>query len=139
MHQVRPVRGGDGSRIWQLLRQFVTTYAPSEDAFAASFPKLLDGNGIVFLCVEDDGFLAGYILAHVMPTLFANGPILEIIECVVDEPRRSLGLGRVLVQAALAAGWTKGCVEATVPTRRAAAFYERLGFTRTAQYLKIKR
>jgi len=136
---IRPALASDGTRVWQLLRQFATSYPPDEAAFGATFPKLMGREGTVLLVAEADGFVSGYLLAFELPTLFANGPILEIMELAVDEARRGQGLGRALVKRALELAWSRHCVEAVVPTRRASKFYERFGFTRTADYLRLSR
>jgi GNAT superfamily N-acetyltransferase len=121
------------------LGKFVTSYEPSEEGFAATFPELVGKLDCVFQCIEVAGVVEGYVLAFAIPTLFANGPVLEIIELFVDEPRRGDGLGKALVEAAVGAAWNFGCVEVVVPTRRSAGFYEMLGFARTAEYLKLRR
>jgi len=136
---VRVAQESDGQRVWQLLRQFATSYPPDETAFVETFPSLLGRVETVFLVAEADGFVHGYLLAFEIPTLFANGSILEIIELVVDEARRGEGLGSRLVNEALQIAWTCRCTEAVVPTRRAAPFYERLGFKKTADYLKLSK
>ncbi|AIE85915.1 GCN5-like N-acetyltransferase [Fimbriimonas ginsengisoli Gsoil 348] len=91
------------------------------------------------MVAEQSEVVVGYLLAHALPTLFAGGPILEIVELVVDPEKRGEGVGRALVEHALTEAWSNGCVEVVAPTRRAAAFYEHLGFEPTATYFKRKR
>ena len=136
---IRPAAPADETRVWALLRQFATTYAPSEPAYAASYAKLLTEPDAMFLVAVSGGEVVGYLLGFELPTLFANGPILQLTELVVDEHRRGAGLGRKLVEDALVRAWDRGCMEVVVATRRAAPFYERLGFARSAEYLKLRR
>ena len=87
--------------------------------------------------LEED--LRKVMLAHRSLTLFAGGPILQIVELFVEESRRGQGIGQALVLVALEQGWAMGCVETVVPTRRASRFYRRLGFAPTAEFLKMER
>ncbi len=80
--------------------------------------------------------MVGYLLALRMPTLFAGGPILELLELTVDTPERGRGTGSALIRAAQARAREAQDVEVTVPTRRAADFYRDLGFHETAAYFK---
>ena len=67
-------------------------------------------------------------------TLFANGAVVQVEELFVEEAKRGAGTGQVLVAAVVEWARQRGAVEVTVPTRRAGAYYERLGFERTAEY-----
>jgi len=136
--EIRTVTAQDGTRVWQLLGQLAVTYRPDEAAFAATFNALLGRKDTVFLVATADSAAVGYLLGYKLPTLFANGPILEIVELVVDEPRRGEGFGKKLVEGAVTRAWSDGCIEAVVMTRRAVPFYENLGFVRSADYLKLK-
>jgi GNAT superfamily N-acetyltransferase len=71
-------------------------------------------------------------------TLYANGPTAELIELMVGKTRRKRGIGRVLVEAAMAWARERGCVEVNVPTRRAGDYYEKLGFEETASFYRCK-
>jgi GNAT superfamily N-acetyltransferase len=121
------------------LQHFAASYTPDEASFSATFPRLVECKSALFLGADCDGFLSAYLLAHEIPTLYANGGILQISELFVDEPRRGSGLGKALVEAAVTHAWQQGFAETVVPTRRAAPFYEKLGFERTAELLKLRR
>lgn len=136
---VRSVCSSDGPQIWPLLVQFAKSYSPSKEAFDVSLGGLIEDPRARFLVIEERGAILGYALGFILPTLFANGPILDILEVVIDESRRGEGLGRTLIGELLRVGWEFGCLEAVVPTRRATSFYEKLGFERTAEYLKIRK
>ena len=86
------------------------------------------------LVAEDGGTLAGYAMAVEFGTLFANGAVVQIEELFVEEAKRGAGTGQALVSAVVEWARQRGAVEVTVPTRRAGAYYERLGFDRTAEY-----
>ncbi len=139
MPVIRPAAEGDEPSLWRLLGQLAISYQPDEAAFASTIPLLKGREDVVLLVAEADATVVGYLLGIVLPTLFANGPILAITELVVDAPMRGTGIGRKLTAEAVDGAWTLGCVEVVTMTTRAATFYEGLGFIRSADYLQLKR
>ncbi|MEU0061293.1 GNAT family N-acetyltransferase [Streptomyces sp. NPDC006334] len=137
----RNARADDATDVYRLLCEFATSYRPDRAAFdAATFPGVMAAVGkgrAEFLIAESDGQVAGYALAARMPTLFAGGPVLQLLELAVHEPLRGRGLGSLLVRETLIRAMRAGDAEVVVPTRRAADFYRRLGFVETATYLKV--
>ena len=110
------------------------SYEPDRNAFASSFAAMVDSQDVALLVADDGGALAGYAMAVGFATLFANGSVVQIEELFVEEAKRGAGTGRALVAAVVEWARRRGAVEVTVPTRRAGAYYERLGFKRTAEY-----
>ncbi|WP_407648963.1 GNAT family N-acetyltransferase [Glycomyces albidus] len=137
---VRAAAPADAADVYRLLRDFATSYRPERAVFEnRTFPGVLEAaaDGTAeFLVAERTGAVVGYLLAARVPTLFAGGTVLEILELAVDEGHRGDGIGSLLVRTATARARQAGDVEVTVPTRRAAGFDNRLGFTETAAYLK---
>ncbi|TDC72237.1 GNAT family N-acetyltransferase [Streptomyces hainanensis] len=140
MMTVRDATSSDADGIYRLLSGFVTSYRPDRAVFDdATFPRVIEAasdGGAEFLVAERDSCVVGYLLALRVPTLFAGGTILELLELTVDEPLRGRGTGSALVRAAQARAREARDVEVTVPTRRAADFYRTLGFHETAVHLK---
>jgi GNAT superfamily N-acetyltransferase len=135
---VRAAEAFDAEDVFSLLVQFATSYSPDAGAFEAHFPRLLaDPNAVLWVAILH-GQVVGYILAFRLLTLYANGPITEIQELIVDPTHRGLGIGRRLVEAIVELAHGAGCAEVTVPTRRAMDYYARLGFVETATYWKLK-
>ncbi|MER6283576.1 GNAT family N-acetyltransferase [Streptomyces sviceus] len=137
---VRPATASDADAVFRLLAGFATTYRPDPVGFTAvTFPEVLraaaEGRA-EFLVAERDTQVTGYAYAARMPTLFAGGTVLELLELAVDTSVRGRGTGSRLVRAMQDRARHAQDVEITVPTRRAADFYRRLGFTETARYLK---
>jgi N-acetylglutamate synthase-like GNAT family acetyltransferase len=118
----------------------VTSYRPERGIFdRVTFPRVLDAaasGGAEFLVAQQDVRVIGYVLGLRMPTLFAGGTVLEVLELAVEAPLRGRGTGSALVRAVQARARDAQDVEVTVPTRRAAGFYRGLGFRETASYLK---
>ncbi|WP_328746968.1 GNAT family N-acetyltransferase [Streptomyces sp. NBC_00285] len=137
---VRPATTADADAVFLLLRDFATTHRPGQERFAAvTFPQVLRAaaeNRAEFLVAEQETRIVGYAYAARMPTLFAGGTVLELLELAVAPSRRGRGTGSRLVRAVQARARQAGDVEVTVPTRRAADFYRRLDFTETAALLK---
>jgi N-acetylglutamate synthase-like GNAT family acetyltransferase len=134
--RIRPAASADADDLFALLLQFAVTYRPERSAFDQHFPLLLRANDAELLVGLLDGTVVAYALAFRLLTLYANGPIMELQELMVDPACRNRGIGRKLVEAVVERARASGCVEVTVPTRRAAEYYISLGFTETAVYLK---
>ncbi|MFF7467789.1 GNAT family N-acetyltransferase [Streptomyces sp. NPDC008092] len=140
MTAVRDATPLDADDIYRLLSGFVTSHRPDRAVFDdATFPRVVEAaaaGGAEFLVAEEDSCVIGYLLAVRMPTLFAGGTVLELLELTVAEPLRGRGTGAALIRAAQARAREAKDVEVTVPTRRAAGFYRALGFHETAVHLK---
>jgi N-acetylglutamate synthase-like GNAT family acetyltransferase len=137
---VRPATAPDADAVLRLLTDFATTYRPAPDRFrTVTFPEALraaaEGRAEFLVAVRDTQVI-GYAYAARMPTLFAGGTVLELLELAVDAPLRGQGTGSRLVQAMQTRAREAADVELTVPTRRAVDFYRRLDFNQTATFLK---
>ncbi|MFD4599194.1 GNAT family N-acetyltransferase [Streptomyces sp. NPDC058464] len=139
MTTVRDATPSDADDIYRLLSGFVTSCRPDRAVFDdATFPRIIEAaadGSAEFLVAERDSRVVGYLLAVRVPTLFAGGTILELLELTVAEPMRGRGTGSALIRAAQARAREAKDVEVTVPTRRAADFYRALGFHETAVHL----
>jgi len=131
---IRRAEAADADAVFAMLERFAMSYEPDRNAFERSFDAMIDAQDVVLLVAEDGGTLAGYAMAVEFRTLFANGAIVQIEELFVEEAKRGAGTGQALVAAVVEWARQRGAVEVTVSTRRAGAYYERLGFERTAEY-----
>ena len=119
-------------------------YPSSPEEIELRLRDVLDrpSGGAVFVA-EDEGEVAGWL--HVLGNhTIETAPFALILGLVVDETRRSRGIGASLVQAA--ADWAVGegysmlRVRSNVVRERAHDFYERLGFERAkSQVVLVKR
>jgi GNAT superfamily N-acetyltransferase len=135
---IRPARPADADALFPLLQQFAMSYRPDRAAFDRHLPLLVAADHADLLVAELDGRPVGYALAFHLLTLYANGVVAELQELMVAPEHRGRGIGRRLVTAIIERARAVGAVEVTVPTRRAAEYYLRLGFEDTATYLKLK-
>lgn len=134
---IRPARPADTDGLFELLLQLGADYHPDRTAFDASFGTLAgDGDSSSILVAELSGRPVGYALVTVTPLLHANGSSAQLQELVVDKNLRGTGVGTELIEAVEALCRAQSVRQLTVPSRRSADFYERLGYTSTADFLK---
>lgn len=133
---IRPAQQGDAERVWTLLGQMGAAFEPDRAAFDTNYPKLIASPDELLLVAEEDGEVVGYALTVFSTLLYTNGLSGQLQELVVDENRRRGGAGRSLVEAVEAECVARGAAQLVVATRRAAGFYDRLGYYISADYLK---
>ena len=66
--------------MFEMLGDFVTSYAPERTAFDRSYATIVSRQDGSLLVAEDARGVVGYLLAADMTTLFANGPVTELLE-----------------------------------------------------------
>jgi GNAT superfamily N-acetyltransferase len=138
--RIRSAEPSDAAAIAGLATQLGYPTTPEEAASRLRDVASRPENAV--LVAEAEGAVAGWIHVagshHVETTAFA-----EILALVVDESRRSGGLGAGLVEAA--ADWAARHgfrtlrVRSNVVRERTHAFYERLGFARTKSQVVFAR
>ncbi|MEQ1734804.1 MAG: GNAT family N-acetyltransferase [Rhodoglobus sp.] len=136
---IRAARLNDADRVFALLQQLASGYAPDRAAFDESFAFLVDAQEAtsVLLVAEDDAErLTGYALTTVTPLLHINGRSAQLQELVVDNDVRGTGVGTALIEAVEDLCRMLRVKQLTVASRGAADFYERLGYHSTADFLK---
>ncbi len=136
---IRAARLSDADRVFVLLHQLSSGYAPDRSAFDESFAFLVDEEEAtsVLLVAEDDAErLTGYALTTVTPLLHINGRSAQLQELVVDNNVRGTGVGTALIEAVEDLCRSLRVKQLTVASRGAADFYERLGYRSTADFLK---
>lgn len=128
----------DADTVFSLLKQLAETYAPDRAAFDETFEALIqDETGVLLLVAEDaDHVVRGYALATINRLLYTNGRSAQLQELVVDSHARGTGVGTKLIESLEAACRERDVKQLTVPSRRSAGFYERLGYRSTADFLK---
>lgn len=136
---IRAARPGDEDALFGLVQQLGHALIPDRSAYAATLADYFAGKqpGVVLLVIDDgsDGLL-GYALTTIVPLLATNGPSAELQEIVVDEQARGRSYGTLLVRAVEAECEKRGVTQLTVASRRAGGFYDRLGFTDAAEYMR---
>ena len=143
--QIRPARLEDAEAVFGLLGQLAASFEPDRAAFDRTFADLFQAAGaqtsttnetMLLVAEDDDGTVRGYALTSIVPLLYTNGPAAQIHELVIDESARGKHLGSQLVHAIEQECLSRGVRQLTVASRRAAGFYDRLGYHSTAEFLK---
>lgn len=137
---VRSAAVDDADAVFALVRQLGSAFVPVRSAFDDSFAALIgeeDATGAFLYVVEDDeGAVSGYALTTVARLLSTNGLSAQLQEIAVDAAVRGQDLGTQLVHAVEAECVRRGVRQLTVAARRAGGFYDRLGYTQNAEYMR---
>jgi GNAT superfamily N-acetyltransferase len=134
---VRAALPGDADAIFRLIGGLVDSETPDRAGFDRTFASFV-GEGVqpLTLVAEVGGVVVGYALVSITPLLYTNGASAQLQELVVDSAAQNVGIGSALVEAIEGVCRERGAGQLTVPSRRSAGFYERLGYRSTADYLK---
>lgn len=125
--------------MFELVRQLGAAFVPVRSAFDDSFTAIVSGpNDEVLLLVAEspDGVVQGYALTTIARLLSTNGLSAQLQEIAVDEDARGLDLGTALVHEVEAECIRRGVRQLTVAARRAGGFYDRLGYSQNAEYMR---
>ena len=118
-------------------QRFIAATSRTESQYGGYLGTQLEEPNIVILVAERDGEVIGYTYSGVEGTDYMSlrGPAGVMYDIVVDPDHRQQGVGRLLVDATLAALKSKGAPRVVLSTaeRNAAAqrLFDRAGFRRT--------
>lgn len=134
---IRAASLGDAAAVFALVSQLADHYEVDRSAFDLAFADAVNGGDRSVLLVADiDGHVAGYALMTVAHLIYTRQDAAQIQELIVDSAWSRRGIGSRLVGAVEDICRTRGIDELTVASRRAPAFYDRLDYRSTADYLK---
>lgn len=139
MSGVRRAVATDADAVFDLVRQLGAAFVPVRSAFDESFAAIVDGadDDVLLLVAENDaGVVQGYALTTIARLLSTNGLSAQLQEIAVDEEARGLDLGTALVHEVEAECIRRGVRQLTVAARRAGGFYDRLGYSQNAEYMR---
>jgi GNAT superfamily N-acetyltransferase len=133
---IRRAAPQDTEAVLALARDFATSFVVEPVAFRKSFSTLLADPHACLLIAEQDGQVVGYLLGFEHMTFYANGPVAWVEEITVSTHHRRRGVGRLLMQGF--EGWAaaRGARLVALATRRAASFYQALGYAESASYFR---
>jgi N-acetylglutamate synthase-like GNAT family acetyltransferase len=135
--QVRLARESDHDRILELVTKLGHVVPVDAASFDVSFTQALtDAPRTIVHVAEVNGEVVGYALTTVNVLLYTNGPSAQLQEIVVDDSVQARGVGTALVRAVEQACVDLGVTQLTVASRRAGGFYDRLGYTQQAEYMR---
>jgi N-acetylglutamate synthase-like GNAT family acetyltransferase len=136
---VRRADASDADAVFDLVRQLGAAFVPVRTAFDESFAAIVNGDhsDVLLLVAENaEGVVRGYALTTIARLLSTNGLSAQLQEIAVDEDARGLDLGTVLVHEVEAECIRRGVRQLTVAARRAGGFYDRLGYSQNAEYMR---
>src|SRR4051812_15033935 len=136
MIMIRAAQPEDAGCVLELARKLATSFTVEENSFARSYFSLLSAPDTCSQVAEVNGAVVGYVLGFAHPTFFANGPVAWVGEIMVREDCRRRGLGRQLMAAFEKWAGSRGSKLSALATRRAAAFYQSLGYEDSAAYFR---
>ena len=136
--RVRDAVADDYAQLLPLAQELATSFEVELAAFRAVLEGLLIAPTGLVLVAERQAQIVGYALAQLHFTFHANGPVVWVEEVMVAGPHRSVGAGRALMTATEEWGRTQGAAYVALATRRAASFYEALGYEPSATYYRRK-
>jgi ribosomal protein S18 acetylase RimI-like enzyme len=141
--RIRRARPEDDASIAELMEQLeAVAHGTVGPGLKARFTQILalDHHGL-WVAETEEG-VAGLVTASLRPTVYHSGPSVLIDELVVDARMRGRGVGRALVEAAVAWALDRGASEVEVSTEigneAAQAFYRRCGFRSEAMLLELE-
>jgi len=117
--------------------RFIAATPRTEKSYGSFLGTQLEEPNIIILVAERDGEVIGYTYAGVEGTdyMALRGPAGVVYDIVVDPAHRRQGVGRMLLDAALAALKARGAPRVVLSTAErndsAQRLFDRAGFRRT--------
>ena len=163
--RIRPATPFDSDAVFSLVEQLADSYDVDREAFdeafrnavgqgddhlllvaegpavndAAGIDAAADGAATALASTTGTGApLFGYVLMTIARLMYTRGDTAQIQELIVDSGARNDGIGSRLVYAVEDICRERGISQLTVASSRAAAFYDRLDYRSTADFLKKK-
>jgi len=133
---VRQAEQVDLDQVYGLAKALATSFMPEREAFARSFAGVLANDSAGLWVVDCQGELIGYCLSFDHVAFYANGRVAWVEEIFVKNEWRMAGVGRALMIAVEQWALTRGARLVGLATRRAAAFYQALGYEESAVYYR---
>jgi GNAT superfamily N-acetyltransferase len=134
--QIRPAGAADAQEVAVLAGQLARSFAFSREAFDRAYPELIAARDACLLVAADGDQRAGYLLGFRHLTFYANGPVGWVEEVLVRDGERGRGVGRALMSEFERWAADQGCALVALATRRAAPFYQALGYDESATYFR---
>jgi ribosomal protein S18 acetylase RimI-like enzyme len=126
----------DGAAILSLAQAFATSFFVEPSTFQQAFSALLTDTHLRLIVAEQDEQVIGYLLGSTHMTFYANGSVAWVEEITVNEAYRGQGIGRMLMHDFERWAAERDARLVALATRRAAAFYESLGYEESARYYR---
>src|SRR5215472_4902411 len=133
---IRRAETGDADAIASLAADLAQSFSFSRTRFRRSYPALLAADDACLLVAMEGPEHVGYLLGFQHLTFYANGPVAWVEEVLIRRQNRGRGVGRALMTAFEQWAAGRGCALVALATRRAAPFYQALGYAESAVYFR---
>jgi ribosomal protein S18 acetylase RimI-like enzyme len=136
--RIRPATLADADAVFALVDQLADRYDVDREAFDDAFHHAVEqaDDHILQVAESADGKVIGYALMTIARLMYTRDDIAQIQELIVDEGARNAGVGSRLVYAMEDICRARNLSQLTVASSRAPAFYDRLDYRSTADFLK---
>jgi GNAT superfamily N-acetyltransferase len=133
---VRPATLEDEPVVYQLAANMATSFAVERRTFRNSFLSLIEASEAFVLVADVGGRVGGYLLGFTHLTFYANGPVAWVEEIAVQPQLRRQRLGALLMAEFEGQATAAGAALIALATRRAASFYDAIGYEPSATYFR---
>ena len=134
--RIRVATPQDVESVFSLASGLATSFKLDRRPFGASFHQILSDDHALLLVAAEGAEVIGYCLGFIHPTFFANGGVAWVEEIMVHASRRKKGVGRSLMMEFEKWSTGRGAKLIALATRRAAEFYQALGYEESATYFR---
>lgn len=133
---IRKVQETDVDDIFNLTKQFATSFETDYVLFKISFNSLIQEPSAHFLLAEENEKIIAYCLGFDHYTLYANGKVAWLEEIFVLEDHRRHGVARLLMSEFENWARFRNSKLVGLATRRARDFYTSIGYEDSAIFLE---
>ena len=133
---IRPAELSDSDALFTLASAFTASLSVERSAFESSLNALLQSPGAFIAVASDSGRVVGYVLGFDHHTFYANGRVSWVEEIMVSEEVRRRGVGRLLMESFEQWARSRQSKLIALATRRAAPFYQSIGYDESASYFR---
>ena len=133
---IRRATDADGDALFPLLEDFAVTFVPERSAFEVSLREILADEDANLSVAVVDGQVVGYCLGFDHYAFYTNGRTSFVEEIMVREDMRKHDIGRQLIRCFEQWSISRGSKLVGLFTRRAAPFYEAIGYESSGTFFR---
>ena len=133
---IRRATAADADALFLLVKDFAVTFVPERSAFENSLREVLANADANLSVAVLEGQVVGYCLGFDHYAFYANGRTSFVEEVMVREDLRKHGVGRRLIGCFEQWSFSRGSKLVGLFTRRAAPFYEAIGYESSGTFFR---
>ena len=133
---IRRATEADADALFPLVKDFAVTFVPERSAFENSLREILADEDANLTVAVVGGQVVGYCLGFDHYAFYANGRISSVEEIMVREDLRKHGVGKQLISCFEQWSVSRGSKLVGLFTRRAAPFYEAIGYESSGTFFR---